>query len=334
MATGLFAGFTSYAMAQARHQIRMNAAIMEAEARARAYEEEEGPKFRDDLKNISSNFFLTFDKEKRKACEEATRQMESLAKKYTWTASDFAFDPNAPLDRLTPADQPRNPFRIKCMVLEQKRDPDPKVLLPLAEECLRAATLVPAISNEVYKQYQGEFYELAGFVANQAAQAELGSVGFKEAQKNPAKAAATAQQAWKLYFGLKLEGGVNGPCLHQCVLAIAYGGKSTDALALINRSNLPRLRSGDPAFWFDVARILSVIGGNYAERAKKTPDLALSPLFVQNLNTCQTQALYCLRMAVGTGLSNQESLRIHPDLEWIRKVSGDGFARAIGLPNS
>ena len=331
LGSGLFAGLTSYMMAQARHQLQMTVRIKEAEAKALAYQTANAPEFEKDCKEITRTCFQTFDEQRRRASTNAVRQMATLATNYNgvWKEGEGNFDPDRPLTADNEKDQPRNPFRIKGMVLADTRGRDAKELLALAQECLEAAKLVPAGDSLAYKHYRVHFYKRAGQLANQASLAELGVTGFQEAQKQPAQAAKTAQKAWKLYVDTKTDGDPTGYGLHQRLLAFAYGGKLYEALVLVKQNDLSKLRSGNPEFWFDVSRILSASGGLTKERIKRNPD----PLLVSNLRNYRSSAIFCLRMSVCSGLKNTDKLKTDPDLEWIRGETGDQFDKLIGLSN-
>ncbi len=333
VASGVFAGMSSYRMAEARQKRQLAAALKNANLKVAAYESEHRPRFQEDLQTIYREFFKTFDKERRTAVQQAARQVQELADKYKWRASECEFDPDRPLSCWEARDQPRNPFRVKAHTLEGPRDEqDTLQLLAQTQECLGAIKFIPTPSLDGYKRIRAEFYAMAGLLANQANRADIGLTGFKDALKNPAKGAVPAQLAWKLYFDVETaDGDPRGFALHQRVLAHAYGGKLTEAMTILNRGRLEKLQSGNPTFWFDLARIVSLNGANLQQQLTRNPGAARVAIIKAQLMKHRSDALYCLRMALGTGLQNKNEIRTSPDLEWIRALAGDDFEKSIGL---
>jgi hypothetical protein len=335
LASGLFAGLTTYAMAQARHQMLMNARWRDAEAQARDYARTNLPLLLADRARVNKEFFDTFDPARQEAAQKAAERIKELAGKYSWEPAETVFDPAAALAERS--GQPRNPFRARAQafaVLGSKDDKsreDPKVLAALANECLAALRLLPDVQADYYKDQKAQLCFLAGSLATEACKAEIGLTGFKEAQKTPAQAAPLAQRAWKLYFTCeKPDGDPYGMALHRAVLALAYGGKLNDALTILNQNDLSKLRSGNPTFWFDAARILSLSGSNFEVYLRQRPSQQ-NPVTLRQLKKMQTDSVFCLRMALGTGWSKPDQIKTSPDLEWVRAAAGTEFEKLIGL---
>jgi hypothetical protein len=227
--------------------------------------------------------------------------VDDLRSKHDWKDAEFAHDRKLRAGATNP-EPSRNPFRIAAAALAVLRDKEAsrENLLKQAGECQRASDMVPA--GKVYNYFRTIFLGLAGVLANQAALKDLGAAGFASAVKNPAKAGAVALKIWQRY--VVYEGSVNDEVVHKFLQACGCAGKPRAALEVMrNRAfQLDRFRrlvpnpsfSRDPVFWYDCARVASLMGEAPA-------------------------AAECLRLAVNLGYRDFEAAKVDPDLRNVRE---------------
>lgn len=334
MGSGLFAGLGTYMMGNMLHQLRMNQLKLQAIALIKKYEAENKPRLESDIRKYDKGFFESFDKEKAKRVLRTVEMLRSLKERNGWSEREGDFDPNRPLEKWTTEDQPHNPFRAKTAalwVLQSKKinEADPKELLQLAQEVQAAIQWIPSLNLPTLLRFKADFYFLAGLLANQAARIEIGQTGFKDAQSKPAEAATFSQKMWKNYGDCeKRNAAEQAEALHQRLLAFAYGGKPRHAFALLDQTPLHQIPSGNPTFWFDVARLVSLAGDNLQKRCDKNASLKRNPQTQALLAKYKADTMYCLRLAVYTGLKKSSELEAHADLEWIRFI-GENEIRSL-----
>ncbi len=261
-----------------------------AKARAEAFEEF-GPKYKD----ISDKNYRLF--------KEGTND---LCSKHDWKPTEFAH--NTQLTTTSDSEPPGNPFRIFKAAREvlKNKDASREELLEQAAACQRAAEMVPVGklrgAPDTYDVFRATFLAAAGILANRAALKDLGATGFSSALTNPPKAGPVALKIWDRY--LRHEGALNDKIIYQFIQACGCAGKPDVAYKLIvaNAFQLDRRRqpivnapfSRDPAFWYDSARIASLVGEPGA-------------------------ALQCLQQSVRLGFRDFEAAKVDPDLKLVRE---------------
>jgi hypothetical protein len=232
-----------------------------------------------------------------------------LCSKHDWKDAEFAH--TSKLTTTTAPEPPRNPFLLfkAARELLKKKDASREELLEQAAACQRAAEMVPVGklrgSADTYDIFRATFLAAAGIMANRAALKDLGATGFTSALANPPKAGAVALKIWDRY--LRHEGALNDKIIYQFIQACGCAGKPALAYKLIvaNGFQLDRLRrpvvnatfSRDPAFWYDSARIASLVG---------EPGVAVQ----------------CLQQAVRMGFRDFEAAKVDPDLKLAREHPG------------
>jgi hypothetical protein len=199
-------------------------------------------------------------------------------------------------------DVPRNLFYIvkSGRNVLAKESASREELLEQATACQRAAEMVP--TGKPYDLFRSTFLAAAGHLANRAALKDLGTVGFSSAIKNPPQAGPVALKIWGRY--LRSAGEVNDAMIHQFIIACGCAGKPIGAFQLVVKNAFQQDRlsrpvvnprfSFDPAFWYDAARIASLV----REHAV---------------------AMQCLQQAVRAGFRDYEAAKIDPDLKSLRE---------------
>jgi hypothetical protein len=227
--------------------------------------------------------------------------MDELRAKHDWKDAEFAYD-RALATAPTGTEPSRNPFRIAAAARAflANKSAGIEELLEQAAACQRAADLVPAA--KLYDYYRASFLGIGGTLANRAALKDLGAAGFVTTLKNPAKGSATAMKIWQRY--LACQGAVNDQVIRSFIQACGCGGKPVAAYQLVaaNAFQLDRFRrpllngsfSCDPAFWYDSARIASLMGQAGV-------------------------SMQCLEQAVRLGFRDFEAAKVDPDLGAVRE---------------
>jgi hypothetical protein len=265
----------------------------ELEAVKRFYKdfEELGKQYNPKISEISSKNFEKFKK-----------LVAELRSEHDWKDAEFACDSSL-TTQAKGAEPSRNPFALidaaKKLLANDSATRDE--LLAGAEYGQRAANMVPAA--KAYDFYRAGFLAAAGRLANQAAAKDLGADGFAGAIKHPPAAGPLALRLWRRYLGIK--GDLNDDVIHHVIQASACAGRPDASYKLI-LSNCVEKRphsrnltlnasfSNNPAFWYDCARICSL------------------------MNDLGTSA-ECLQQAVQLGFRDGEAAKADPDLKKVRE---------------
>jgi phosphoglycolate phosphatase-like HAD superfamily hydrolase len=235
-----------------------------------------------------------------------TEGTNDLCSRHDWKVTEFAHGKQ--LTTTTDSEPPRNPFRLFKTAREvlKNKDAAREELLEQAAACQRAVEMIPAGKlrggPDNYDIFRSTFLAAAGIMANRAALKDLGATGFSSALTNPPKAGPVALKIWDRY--LRSEGALNDKIIYQFIQACGCAGKPALAYQLIvangfqpDRRRRPVVNdtfSRDPAFWYDSARIASLVG---------EPGVAVQ----------------CLQQAVRLGFRDFEAAKVDPDLKLVRE---------------
>jgi hypothetical protein len=310
-----------------RKAIEVNVRVAEAQQKVLLACEVARKGCKEELDTVYPSMRVTLTKRKGALSPVSREVYKRLGKKYGWAVEPAAFDSNRPLRDWEDGAMPANPLEVLRIVGER---PTPEGL-EAADRHYRDAVdyrhaaemMLP--SNRMFDAYRSQLYYLAAVSFNRSCAVQLGTAGLKNA---PVKAAGRAQQTWNAYKasqpgGFPLDDGL---VPHQYILSYAYGTKTDQIRAykmvfqvMLKLGLIPTPRGGllrisqpvpknrlyNPAFWYDAARVCSVVG-----EAKS--------------------GFLCLEKAVNCdfgGLRSFAQLQRDPDLELLRNSDPDRFKR-------
>ena len=223
----------------------------------------------------------------------------------------------------------KNPFHqvAAAQAVLRKSDATWKEQLAAAKVCRDAAKLVP--KGEVYDLYRAAFLGAGGMLANAAAVKDCGATGIPLLVKNAPEAGPVARDIWNEYLNAEYNPkrtrrkDFSADFFQAQLLAQAYTGEAGDANAksqkqraaihtqlknVIVSNAVPFLGpqgraiaytlrkefSNRPDFWFDCARVASILG-----------DISL--------------AMECLKEAVFRGFKDSAEAKVNPELRNVRE---------------
>ncbi|HEY7153978.1 MAG TPA: hypothetical protein VH575_08495 [Gemmataceae bacterium] len=235
-----------------------------------------------------------------KSHKEFQEQLEEFVAMNKTEDAEFAFQTAA-------AEPARNPFLLtaKAATILKNKGASIKELMEQAEVCRRAAGMAP--SDRVFNIYRAAFLGVAGTIANRAATKDLGATGFPSKPKDAPEAGKLAYKIWNAYSKVEpFDTNYTDEVVQAFILACAQAGYAASAQPVIlkavvqprrfGRAALNVNASARPEFWYDCARVTSMLGNTRL-------------------------SMDCLQQAVKLGFREKESAKVHPDLRNVREDS-------------
>ena len=310
-AGALFGGLARSVTVQMRLKNESEKAFQKAVQLAEEYERKNKPLKEQDVRRYNAEFFAAFNRERDANLAGAPDSIAVLAARHNWGVKEVEFDPTRATADWRRAERPRDPFRVKQVILETPAPDDRRgaeLCLANAKEALEARKLVPKYfaktTAEVYRHYHATFAGLAGNQANAASVEQLGATGFSGAKKARPAAANTAVEAWKQYRTFEDPARDHrGYVLHKVFLADAHAGQLPKAYFAVV-SHKGTLGNEDPVFWYDAARVCA-------------------------LSNDPARGYFCLSRAVALGFKGKAEAAVTPDLEPLRTGDRQKFDDAL-----
>ncbi len=245
-----------------------------------------------------------YDKEFKNRLEDTEKLLENKIKTSSWKDSEFAFKIRESND--VPE---RNPFLLvqRASAILGKKDATSKEMLEQAEICRSAAAMVPA--DPVYNFYRAAFLSVGGRIASKVARKDIGASGLPMSAKDVPEGGLLARTIWSAYVKVEpIDINLTDQVLREYFLSMAYAADLKSAyqviiLTVIDRRSSPRLIllrtdvSKNPSFWYDCARVCSVVG---------------------DVRT----AMICLNKAAQLGFREKEAAKFSLDLRQVRENPG------------
>jgi uncharacterized protein (TIGR03067 family) len=254
--SGLFAALTTAVFEGVRVRRASAQAWQEAEQDWKDYWKKTAPIYKARVQEKMTEFIDAVKGLRRKCCEAARKKARELAQARGWNGKGDLFDALTPLIDSSAHQRPGDPLRA-ARLLKMRKVAEGRAAVKMrinkAKEYLEAAKLVPR--QREYNFVRANLYRAAGEEANLASAEQLGSASF--ARGTPTDAGKVGVQAWNQYYSYQRKDRIDGPTLHQIILAYAYNGQWTRAYQILAVSR--PLWPADRAFLYDAARICSLV---------------------------------------------------------------------------